>query len=289
MNLPEGLPRAAAELHGPVLRYAEAHTDAGRLRLTRLGTVTFPFDTRAALDAGHDEALSTLASALDDVFRGSTAETLAVVLHPPGLATWAVPVASDLDAEAQRVLLHREAALLADTPTDTLTLVTWPLYHASESQMWMQALALPKAWTTRLDRLRPGNAVPVLDLSPLAAARLLHNRPGAHLAVGCYDTHTELALIVDGQTRLVASAQATEPTDAAFAALRFVRQAGPDVPLPTPHLYGPLSNDAARVAFAMAFGDSATALDPLAPLGLNLPFDAATARLYAPLLGALVA
>jgi len=240
-------------------------------------------------DAGHDEALSTLASALDDVFRGSTAETLAVVLHPPGLATWAVPVASDLDAEAQRVLLHREAALLADTPTDTLTLVTWPLYHASESQMWMQALALPKAWTTRLDRLRPGNAVPVLDLSPLAAARLLHNRPGAHLAVGCYDTHTELALIVDGQTRLVASAQATEPTDAAFAALRFVRQAGPDVPLPTPHLYGPLSNDAARVAFAMAFGDSATALDPLAPLGLNLPFDAATARLYAPLLGALVA
>lgn len=289
MNLPEGLPRAAAELHGPVLRYAEAHADGGRLRLSRLGTVTFPFDTRAALDAGRDEPLATLASALADVFRGSTAATLAVVLHPPGLATWAVPVASDLDAEAQRVLLHREAALLAGTPTDTLTLATWPLYHASENRTWMQALALPKPWTDRLARLRPGDATPALDLSPLAAARLLHGLGGAHLAVGCYDTHTELALVVDGQTRLVAPAQATEPTDAAFSALRFVRQAGPDVPLPTPHLYGPLSNDAARVAFAMAFGEGATTLDPLAPLGLNLPFDAATARLYAPLLGALVA
>lgn len=288
-------PRAAAELHGMALRYAEAHPDGDRLRLTRLGTVTFGFDTRSALDTGREDQLATLASALDDVFRGSAVPALAVVLHPPGLATWAVPMAHDLDAEAQRLLLHREAALLAGAPTDTLHLVTWPLYAASEQRTWRQALALPRAFADRLARLRPAPIATSLDLSPLAAARLLHRRrsasgpSAAHLAVGCYDTHTEFALVVDGQTRLVAPAQATEATDAAFAALRFVRQAGPDVPLPTAHLYGPRSTEEARGAFAMAFGDGATLLDPLAPLGLALPFDAPTARLYAPLLGSLLA
>lgn len=313
------LPRAAIELCGSSMRYAEAEPAPGGARLLRLGACEFAFDVRGALERGHETDLATLADAVRDVFRGSRADGLAAVLHPDGLTSWAAPFDAAADDAAVRARLEQEAALFAGSGPHAL--LAHPLFRepdgAGGTRAWVLALALPELWAARLDRAtrgldRPGARVLLSTQGAATAlAALLRSEPGdgfgnaseparpgdgfaedgasedAALAVGLYDAHAEFALVAGGRTRLTGHARTAEPADAAFAALRLVAgTAGAHAPRAV-RLYGTHATPGAFEAFGAAFGVEARALDPLDAVALDTPRPPGfTGEAFAPALGA---
>ena len=275
--------RTAVAFDGSALRYAEVAPAAadGRPRLLRLGTATFPFDTRRAFE-GDAAALAALGAAVTDVLGGVLPD--AVVLGPTGLAAWAAPFAPDTPDDARADRLRREAALLTGLDPADLHLVTAPL-AAPDGRSWTHVVALPAAHARALAYLGDGTP-PDLVLAPYAAARTVPAR-GATLVVGVAPDAAAFALAVDGHVRLVGGVPADDPSDAAFAALRLVQQAGAGR---MPHalgLYGADVPDAALAAFAGAFGVEAKRLRPLDGLDLPAPLPAGfAAEAFAPVVGA---
>ncbi len=260
------------DLHGATLHYAETERFGRRCRLLRLGSCDFDFDvTRALLEGGTAAQMRTVAEALGDIFAGTAASALRVVLHPPACHSFFAPLPAGLpDAERHARLLH-EASLLVphagaadglrlttdalyDEPLDDEPLDDEPLEGAGAVQ-WHHVLVLDRHVHERFDQLmaRLPHATYRWHVSTHSAARaaerlnLQHSEGAAGpeavaytLAVGQYPGHTEYAVCKGGTWRFGTFAETGAPADAAYFALAVLHRMGV-APAEVEHvlLYGP--------------------------------------------------
>lgn len=106
--------RAGIDLYGTALRYAEVEQYGERHRLLRLGSCDFDFDVaEALLETGTPEELQTITEALQDVFGGSAARELRVVVHPPRIHSFFAPAPAEENDADREERFRREATLLA--------------------------------------------------------------------------------------------------------------------------------------------------------------------------------
>ena len=237
--------QVAIELIGTRLRYAEvehADTDDGPTEtLRRLGTCDFDFEVdRAVFGRPEPHQLDAIATAVRDLFEGTTADALHVALHPTHCVGFFTPVPDGLDPETRFGRLRREAALLADAepdrpgrvravPVRTQTLDAGP-------QTWHHVIHVPEAVHARLkllaQQLGRQTRYELADTTQAAASLVAALTPlGAHpdafqLGLGIYPAHVEVVVCQAGQWYAGHHAPARTPEDGAYFAYRLMTDLG---------------------------------------------------------------
>lgn len=216
---------ASIELSKGTLRYAEAAHQAGGVRPLRLGSCDFDFDVAHALLHAADPAqLDVVGQAVSDVFAGSEAERLHLVIHPPNAYAFVTVVPADLPEADRAARFQQEAALVAGTASGAPLHVTTSAIHA-ETHLDMepvQVLAVPDDLHARFRTV--AEAVPQAEaqwmLSTQAAARVVAAEATAaaamSLVVGAYPTHTEVGVLQDGHWYYSHYVDSADPTDAVY-------------------------------------------------------------------------
>ena len=312
--------RAGIDLYGTTLRYAEVERYAtkrpartggaeghassgstpGEHRLLRLGSCDFDFDVTRALwgdGPGTEKQVHTLAEALADVYEGTSAQELRVVVHPPQAHSFFAPVPAQM-AEADRLArFRREAQLLAragarpatgaqeaqepgEAPLpgeDPLHVAASGLYTEgddAERREWFHVLAVGGGAHERFRRVMEEGPLPdfrwaiSMEGAAQAAAVLEHRReartaPEAPftLAVGCYHEHLELSLCCHGRFHFALHAPRAQAADSAYFAAALLERLGTE-----PSLVGRVfvyGYDQAPGAFAPLERLTGTAPQPL--------------------------
>jgi hypothetical protein len=287
--------RALVALSGPVLTYAEVgHAGA----LLRLGACEFPFDAEHAVYvSGDPDALGTLSEAVAEIFAGTEAQTLLVAASPLVATTFFAPLPAALDDAARDEHLRQEASLLADVPPThpvririsamgpaDLQGVPHRWYHVLHVAEPIHARVSLLAQTLRLDRYD-------LVATSRAAAMLVPPDPAARgldLLVGCFASHTEVALL-DGPDQLFGShGPGHTPEDSAYFALAALQRIGRDTTQVGRLLaYGDALGPGRLAVLEGLVGSAAVLLDPLAPFSRRpAGIDAHDLAAYVPVLGA---
>ena len=233
--------RAGIDLHQALLRYAEVEHYGSRHRLLRLGSCDFAFDVAAEVfRTDEPEYLSTVAEAIGDVFAGSVATELEVLVHPPDCYSFFTPVPAGMEASERRQRLQREASLLTrDDAAETLHLSEELLYTDTldeEQVEWYHVLGIEGRIHERLGRIL--EAVPNLPYRPrssmygvTAAMGALYAReagkealPSYTLTVGWYPTHTEYTVCQGSNWYFSHYTPAGSPTDCAYFAVTLLNR-----------------------------------------------------------------
>ena len=226
---------ASIDLSWATLRYAEAMHRPDGVQPLRLGSCDFDFDiTNALLHDENRQHLDVVTQALADVFAGSAAEPLRVVVHPPSAHAFVTVVPTDLAAAERTQRFQQEAALIAGTSSEAPLHVTASTIFADThlDVEPVQVLAVPDGWHTRfeaiVDRL-PQSEVEWM-LSTQAAARVMarttdedapsgSSEPSIGLVMGVYPEYTEFGLLRNGHWYYSHYVDAEEPLDAAYNAV----------------------------------------------------------------------
>ncbi len=305
---------AGVDFYGTTLHYAETEQVSGHAHLLRLGSCDFDFDVGDALLRGAaPRHLNTLAEALEDLFAGSPAGALRVVLHPPACPGFFAPLPAELAAEKRHARLLHEASMLvpAGGRAGPLRLTTDTLYEepleGGGALEWNHVLVLHRPVHDRFDRLmeRLPQATYRWSASTHGAARAVGRvrrddaeaahgaAPGYTLAIGQYAGHVEYALCRDGAWRFGYHAEVEAPSDSAYFAVAVLQRLGVELPaIERVLLYGPRAQRQGREALdplrrlmgqaAFARFDLADLVD-LDPKSLRGAFDTGA---YIPAIGA---
>ncbi len=299
---------AAVALYGTALRYAEVEPAAGPHesgRLRRLGTCDFDFAVdEAVLGLTGPTYLDTVIEAVREIFRGTSARSLLVAVHPPALTGFFAPLPEALAAPERYEQLRQEAALLADVSTSQpVRIRAVPVRTevlADGPHRWHHVLHVPEPVHARLMLIAKALGVNTYDLvdtthAAAAVVRALDAHraappPPFTLALGAYPGHTELALVHDGQWYHGHHAPGRAPEDAAYFAAALLDRLGLQAgQVRRVVLYGEEADPARYGLLADLFGAAPTLLDPLAVYGRTPP-EAGPALLaaYVPCVGALL-
>lgn len=299
---------AAVALHGPALRYAEVEPgprphDPGRLR--RLGTCDFDFAVdEAVLGLTGPTYLDTVIEAVREIFRGTSARSLLVAVHPPALTGFFAPLPEALGAPERYEQLRQEAALLADVSTaQPVRIRAVPVRTealAGEPHRWHHVLHVPEPVHARLSLIAKALGVNTYDLvdATHAAASVVRaldaNQaappPPFTLALGAYAGHTELALVHEGAWHHGHHVPGRAPEDAAYFAAALLDRLGlQPAQVRRVLLYGEEADPARYGLLADLFQTTPTLLDPLAVYGRTPPEASPTLlAAYVPCVGALL-
>lgn len=308
-------PLAVIGLSGSALRYAEIERDAavdrsaGRVpgRLLRLGTCDFEVDIeQGVLGDGAPYAIQGIGEALREVFKGTTAQALVIVAHPPHTTSFFTPVPVGLDAAARDEQLRQEAALLADVSSEEPVRVrAVPLRLdtiGGRSHRWHHVTHVSEPIHARLSLLARALGVDRYDLSdsPRAAAAIVRatvavqGEPadGIELAVGAYAKHTEVSLSQGRSWLFGHHGPGASPEDTAYFALAALERVGiAPAGVARLHVYGDEGRQDERLSLLSSLLElEATSLDPLSlygrrPEGISADHLAG----FAPVLGATLA
>ena len=238
---------AVLEFDGPVVRYADVERSDGRRRLARLGRrhLGGPVFDRALRD-GDADALSRVAAVIATSFSDVRADRAVVVVHPPDVCSFFMPVASSVSgAERKRQVTHQVALLAGVRSLEDLHLrvqtVRKDRTSDGDALDWLHVLAVPAAAHTRARRLFDGVDVPAVRwmLSTEAAARTAagmtpsdaeSSRAPYGLTVGLYRQHSEYALVRDGAwTHGHAALDVDSPQDRVYHVVALLNRL--DIPL----------------------------------------------------------
>lgn len=278
---------ASIDLAWATLRYAEAaHTPDG-IRPLRLGSCDFDFDiTRDLLHDEDPQHLDTVQQALADVFAGSSAQRLRIVVHPPDAHSFVTAVPADLAATERFERFQQEAALVAGASPDAPLHVTTHTIHADTPADVepVQVLAVPDTWHTRLETIvahLPQAEVEWM-LSTHAAVRvmartarddeLVPSESGLSigLVIGVYPEYTELGLLRNGSWYFSHYVDVEEPVDAAYnATVLLDRLEIPRTAITQIGLYGIGASVSAFAPFETVFDVPPKPILPFEALGLD--------------------
>lgn len=276
---------ASIDLSWATLRYAEAAHHPDGIRPLRLGSCDFDFDITSELL--HDDApehLDVVTQALADVFTGSHAEPLRVVVHPPSAQSFVTVVPADLAAPERTERFQQEAALMAGTePEASLHVTASTIFADTHLDVEpVQVLAVPAAWHERFETVVAG--LPHTDvewlLSTEAAARVMtrtttdaaspNSEQSIGLVVGAYPEYTELGLLRNGHWYYSHHIDAEEPMDAAYNAMALLdRLEIPREAVTQIGLYGLGVSPNAFAPFETVFGVVPEAIHPFGALGID--------------------
>lgn len=282
--------RASIDLQGTQLRYAEIeHYGAGRYHLLRLGTCDFDFDVaQAILETGAPAHLRALTDALREVFAGSQASQLRVVLHPPYSHTFFSSTPSRWSVGERRQWFRQELAWLHDAEQD-LHLTAEPLHterpeRVAEPVTWHHILAIPQATHDRVLALlrgftqaqqhlsvsMQGVAATVRQLEAHAPTLEARAQAPYALALGWYPTHLEYTLCHGDRWVFSHHSAAGPPANSFFYAVTLLQHLRlPPQAVGRVFLYG---EGASLQDFALGegiFGVRPERLDPIAALDLE--------------------
>lgn len=306
--------RAGIELTGRVMRYAEVERgDRGaRPRLVRLGACDFDFDVAdAILDLTGPTHLDTVAAAIEEIFDGTEARRLAVIVHPWNTTSFFSPVREGTPPVERLEQFKQEAAMLADasagrpvrvraTPVRIEALPDGSRHH------WHHVLRLPESVHARLahlakplgrDRRGRDGGHEFVDSAGAAAAiatRLTYvedeEDPGFALAVGMYPGHLELALVQGETWHFGHHAEADVLSDGAYyAAALLNRLAIAPSSVDRLLVYGAAADSSLAASLSGWLGIEPEPLNPLRLFGLApAGADPYALTAYAPCLGALL-
>jgi hypothetical protein len=286
--------RAAVAFEGSALRYAEVETVGNHARLLRLGACDFEFAPDEMLRAGNAEALAIVREAIGDVFEGSEASGLRVVLPPPGVLTWTAPFPPEQPVTERNARLKLETTLLAGADAAPgLNLTLQPLYR-SDAFEWVQVVALPRPVQGRMEALgrtlSGGPTRPSLTL--LGAARMAAacgSAEGLTVALGLFDARTEYVIVRGGDPVVLSSGKAERGPNALFSLLRLIDRLGAGAEaVQAAFVYGDAASAPDLDALPDVFTTPFAPLNPLRALLVDDPdaADAFEVSAYAPVVGA---
>lgn len=291
--------RAGIELAGHTLRYAEVELGprqrnldtlaaAPGPRLVRLGACDFEFDVAGAiLDPAGPTHLETVATAIDEIFDGSTAERLCVAVHAWHATSFFSPLPAGMPAADRFEQLRQEAAMLSGarlarpvrvsaTPLRLETRPDGRAYH------WHHVLRLPEAVHARMAhvarRLGDGAGHAFVDASGAAARVAVGLRPEREhkmevetpddvpyaMAVGVYGDRFETALCRGSTWHFSHWAEAPADSDATYFGAALLERLGiAPGGVRRLYAYGDAPGRGAVAAFETLLATEAQPLDPL--------------------------
>ncbi len=275
---------ASIDLSWATLRYAEAVHHPDGVRPLRLGSCDFDFDITSELLHEEDpEHLNVVTQALADVFTGSQAEPLRIVVHPPSAQSFVTVVPADLAAPERTERFRQEAALMAGTgPEASLHVTASTIFADTHLDVEpVQVLAVPAAWHTRFETVVAG--LPHSDvewmLSTEAAARVMApphdaasagSAPSIGLVVGAYPEYTEFGLLRNGHWYYSHHVDAEEPMDATYNVMALLdRLEIPRDAVTHIGLYGLGISANAFAPFETVFGVAPEVIQPFGALGID--------------------
>lgn len=299
---------AAVHIQGPTIRYAELERKGAGLGLRRVRRETFEFDVARALwgEGAGAEALDQVGTVVWESQEDAEAVSLALVLHPLDVYSFFMPVPTGLSDQALERRIAYQAALVTDTRSAKALHTTSQSLRTVEKEgetiEWIHVVAVPQAVAERMERLvSPFPAQETLrTVSSEAAARVMQKRAevkqtslageegACRLAIGQYPTHTEYALVCQGEWHHAhATEEARGPENRAYYAVGFLNRIG--VPLSEIgglFVYGADADSGADGAFETVFGHRPIPLDPLDGLHLaEEPSLAEPSSMYVPCIG----
>ncbi len=302
--------RAGIELHGRVMRYAEIDLGSGEdeePRLRRLGACDFDFvvaETLLALTGPSN--LDTVTTAVREIFDGSEAKTLHVVVHPWNSTSFFSPLPEGMPPAERFEQLRQEAAMLSDasiarpvrvktTPVRIETLAEGRRIH------WHHVLRFSESVHARLAHIAASIADDdieikheVADTTGAAAAVLARLLPeddeSLALAVGVYGNRTEVALCRGETWHFGHYAEADVRTDGAyFVAALLDRLDIAPADIGRLFLYGEPAGAEAVAGLEALLGLEAEPLNPLLALDTaRSGADPLALAAFVPVLGALL-
>lgn len=291
----------AVDVHGDVLRYVEVGHHEGTFRLRRAGRRTVDGNVATALlgDDPADATLSVIAETLGDALASTDAGVGRLVVHPPDVCSFFVPVAADAPDPDRTREIRRQAALATGARSaDALHLVSTAVRTTSTPDgpaEWVHVLAVPQAAQERLRRIT--DAVSVEEwgwtLSSAAAGPALgttetgEERTGYDLLVGQYDAHTEFSVVRGEDWIHAAHADETTPnTLMYFAAGLLNRVSVPRSKVRGLRVYGEAAAPNACAPLQRLVGVAPSRLDPLHDVEERAELGAAVRSALVPCVGA---
>ncbi|WP_022834447.1 hypothetical protein [Salisaeta longa] len=235
---------AAIDLYGTAVRYAVIDQDTDPPHLLQVGVCDLPFDVvDALLTEKTAAAIPRIAEPLAERLAGISAYEVRVLVHPPHVWSFFLPISAELSVrDRKRQLLKQAALLTGTTETHRLSLTSSTVRTTTDSEgdavMWVHVLAVRRAIEARLSQLVNALDIPryTWQLSTAAAARaaatqelreVTHEqalRPYA-LSVGQFPGHTEYALARDRQWYFSHHAtNAASPNDRAYFAVALLNR-----------------------------------------------------------------
>ncbi|MEM1041589.1 MAG: hypothetical protein AAGI91_03075 [Bacteroidota bacterium] len=302
--------RAGIELLGRVMRYAEVDlggaSGEGR-RLRRLGACDFDFGVAETLLALTGPShLDTVTTAVREIFDGSEAETLQVVVHPWNSTSFFSPLPEGMPPAERFEQLRQEAAMLSDASiARPVRVKTTPVRIETQAEgrrvHWHHVLRFSESIHARLAHIaasvsdaEPAVKHEVADTTGAAAAVLaqIHREEDESfvLAVGVYGSRTEFALCRGATWHFGHYAEADLQTDGTyFAAAMLDRLDVRPADVGHLYLYGEPGATSAAASLEALLGLEAAPLNPLLALG-QAPGGADPLALaaFVPVLGALL-
>lgn len=305
--------RAGIEFDGRTLRYAEVDLGSRHARLAnplksagprllRLGVCDFPFDIAEVLLGGaNDRHLTTLHSALAEIFAGSRAEHLKVALHPWQAASFFVPLPMNLSPAAKVDHIRQEAALLADSTEDIGRLTATPLRTENRadgsSYLWHHVLQVPRNAYERLEYLTGAFGRKIgcgfVDASGVSSQALhvsLTDEPaaGCELLIGTFGDRVETAIIRNGTwyfSHWNASDSSADTLYFCLALLDHLRISREDIT--DVRVYGSEHSELQEELTSLVSGRSVPTFDPFVLFsGVQSQVDAASRSAFVPGIGA---
>lgn len=230
--------RSGIYLEGAAMRYAEIeHSKAGR-KLLRLGTCDFEFDVERAIYSESPEHVTTIKSALSDVFSGTRSKNFSLVVPASACVAFYSPVSSSM-AESDRLRHLASEAMLVAGSTQTMAVtaefvgtepledeeVAWHHVAAIRQSKWdhvSEVLSvLRNARFHYLTRLQSAAAV---ALRGARRSELQGGSPG--VVVGRFDDVTEVGIIKDARLCASKMAPVTDAADVCYHLLAELQDAG---------------------------------------------------------------
>ncbi len=304
----EALIQAAVDIHDSTLRYAEVERSGASFRLLKLGSCEFDFDIMHELSNGARSVyLDTLGDALNDVFVGTEASDLQVVLHPPESYSFFTPLLVDLSEEERRGRLQEEATLLttSDSPMPlhlTADVVFTESLASGKTVEWFHVLGLKEVLHNRFDRIL--RTLPHrryrFNLSTRGAAKVVESlqrgprfeaadRAAFSLAVGFYASHVEYTVCRQYRWYHSHFTEAGASADAVYFALALLKRLQvPRSSVRDVFCYGSMPGEEAIGMMGEVFNTICRPLNPIEVVELDgrRPGEGFAAEAYAPCIGA---
>lgn len=302
--------RAGVEVYGRIMRYAEVQGGGSDpLQLVRLGACDFDFDvSETLLGLAGTTHLDTVATAIREIFTGSEAGSLTVVVHPWNSTSFFSPLPAGMAPSERFEQLRQEAAMLSDASVARpvrvkATPVRIERLSGGREAHWHHVLRLSDSVHARIDHIaeRPSEddeadawAHHFVDSTAAAAAvvaqRVDEEDDALSLAVGVYGDRAEYALCRGSVWQFGHYSETGALEDGPYFVAALLDRLGvaPSA-VASLYLYGDRASAESIEGVASFLGRPTLALNPLDIFGpTRSGADPFTLASYAPVIGSLL-
>ncbi len=266
------------------MRYSEVEHYGHRYRLLRLGDCDFEFDVSETLfETGEEKNLEIVNDALAEIFLGTTAIRLRMVVHPLTARVFN----SFTEAGTEETVINENVAfesammhqqIIGAEGRDVIRGAT--IIGGDEPRVEsLHVSEIRESVRRRFDRIASG--IPNIEVESISSSLAVSNvllelsRKGKRqdefeLSIGLYDTCTEYTLLRDGEGLFTQHREETDPGDVAYFALHVLNLSQKTKSESTGiQVYGTAVSDEILGTLETVFGRKPYVLNPISVVDLN--------------------